>query len=67
MFSLDSTTISCSINLLTWAEKKYTRGSEKMHTVLDLRGSIPSFILITDGKHHDSNVLDEITPEAEAI
>jgi hypothetical protein len=67
LFALDSTTISCSINLLTWAEGKYSRGAIKMHTVLDLRGSIPSFILITDGKYHDSNVLDEITPEPDAI
>lgn len=67
LFALDSTTISCSINLLMWAEGKYSRGAIKMHTILDLRGSIPSFILITDGKYHDSNVLDEITPEPEAI
>jgi Domain of unknown function (DUF4372)/Transposase DDE domain len=67
LFALDSTTISCSINLLIWAEGKYSRGAIKLHTVLDLRGSIPSFILITDGKYHDSNVLDEITPEPEAI
>lgn len=67
LFALDSTTISCSINLLMWAEGKYSRGAIKMHTVLDLRGSIPSFILITDGKYHDSNILDEITPEPEAI
>lgn len=67
LFALDSTTISCSINLLMWAEGKYSRGAIKLHTVLDLRGSIPSFILITDGKYHDSNVLDEITPEPEAI
>jgi hypothetical protein len=67
LFALDSTTISCSINLLMWAEGKYSRGAIKLHTVLDLRGSIPSFILITDGKYHDSNVLDQITPEPEAI
>ena len=67
LFALDSTTISCSINLLIWAEGKYTRGAIKVHTLLDLRGSIPSFILITDGKCHDSNVLDQITPEPEAI
>ena len=60
IFALDSTTISCSINLLTWAEGKYSRGAVKIHTVIDLRGSIPSFILITDGKYHDSNALDEI-------
>ena len=67
LFALDSTTISCSINLLIWAEGKYSRGAIKMHTLLDLRGSIPSFILITDGKCHDSNILDEITPVPEAI
>jgi hypothetical protein len=67
LFALDSTTISCSINLLRWAEGKYSRGAVKMHTVLDLRGNIPSFILITDGKYHDSNALDQITPEPDAI
>jgi hypothetical protein len=67
LFALDSTSISCSINLLMWAEGKYSRGAVKVHTLLDLRGSIPSFILITDGKYHDSNVLDQIIPEPEAI
>ena len=67
IFSLDSTTISCSINLLTWAEGKYSRGAVKMHTLLDLRGSIPTFILITDGKYHDSNVLDVLNYWANAI
>ena len=67
LYALDSTTISCSINLLTWAEGKYSRGAVKMHTLLDLRGSIPSFILITDGKYHDSNALDQIIPEPDAI
>ena len=58
IFALDSTTISCSINLLTWALGKYSKGAVKMHVLLDLRGSIPAFIHITDGKWHDSNVLD---------
>lgn len=58
IFALDSTSISCSINLLTWAEGKYSRGAVKMHTLLDLRGNIPSFIHISEGKYHDSNVLD---------
>lgn len=63
VFALDSTTISCSIKLMSWALGKYERGAVKMHTLLDLRGSIPSFIHITHGKWHDSNVLDifEIT------
>jgi hypothetical protein len=67
IFALDSTTISCSINLLTWAEGKYSRGAVKMHTLLDLRGSIPTFILITDGKYQDSNVLDVMDFWADAI
>jgi hypothetical protein len=67
LFALDSTTISCSINLLTWAEGKYSRGAVKMHTLLDLRGSIPTFILITDGKYQDSNVLDVMDFWADAI
>ncbi len=46
---------------------KYLRGAIKMHTMLDLRGSIPNFILITDGKYHDSNILDEIIPIQGAI
>ena len=66
IFALDSTTISCSIKLMSWALGKYERGAVKMHTLLDLRGSIPTFIHITHGKWHDSNVLDimEITPNA---
>jgi len=67
IFALDSTTISVSINLFTWAEGKYSRGAVKMHTLLDLRGSIPEFILITDGKYHDSNALDVIPFYANAI
>jgi len=67
IFILDSTTISLSIKLFTWASGKYSRGAVKIHTLLDLRGNIPSFMLITDGKYHDSNVLDVIIPEANAI
>jgi hypothetical protein len=67
VYALDSTTISISINLCTWAEGKYSRGAVKMHTLLNLRGSIPEFILITDGKYHDSNAMDEIVPERNAI
>jgi hypothetical protein len=67
VFALDSTTISLSIKLFTWASGKYSRGAVKVHTLLDLRGSIPSFILITDGKYHDSNVLDVLIPISNAI
>lgn len=67
IFAIDSTTISLSINLFKWAEGKYTRGAIKVHTVLDLRGSIPIFIFITDGKYNDGNFLDEIVPLSNAI
>lgn len=67
VFALDSTTISLSIKLFQWAHGKYSRGAIKVHTLLDLRGSIPTFILITDGKYHDSNALDEIIPVPNAI
>lgn len=67
VFALDSTTISLSLKLFSWAAGKYSRGAVKVHTLLDLRGSIPSFILITDGKYHDSNVLDVLTPISDAI
>jgi hypothetical protein len=67
IFALDSTTISLSIKLFTWAKGKYDRGAIKVHTLLDLRGNIPSFILITDGNYYDSNVLDVIVPISDAI
>lgn len=67
VFALDSTTISLSLKLFSWAPGKYSRGAIKIHTLLDLRGSIPSFILITDGKYHDSNILDVLAPIAGAI
>lgn len=67
VFALDSTTISLSLKLFSWAPGKYSRGAIKMHTLLDLRGSIPSFVMITDGKYHDSNILDVIVPVTGAI
>jgi len=67
VFVLDSTTISVSIILMNWAQGKYSRGAVKMHTLLDLRGSIPTFIHITDGKYHDVNTLDEIDVVPAAI
>jgi len=67
VFVLDSTTISVSINLMNWARGKYSRGAVKMHTLLNLRGSIPTFILVTDGKYHDVNALDKIEIINDAI
>lgn len=67
IFAVDSTTISCSIKLMSWALGKYERGAIKMHTMLSLRGSIPTFIHITHGKWHDSNFLDVFKIEPWAI
>lgn len=67
VFALDSTTVSLSLKLFAWAKGKYSRGAIKIHTMLDIRGSIPTFIFITDGKYHDSNILDEIVPQPDAI
>lgn len=67
VFALDSTTISLSLKLFSWAPGKYSKGAVKIHTLLDLRGSIPCFILITDGKYHDSNVLDILIPKSDAV
>ena len=62
IFAIDSTTIPCSIKLAEWALGKYSKGGVKMHTVLDLRGSIPDSIYITNSRYHDSNFLDEYEP-----
>ena len=67
LYALDSTTISTSIKLAAWALGKYSKGAVKMHTLLALRGSIPANIHITDGRWHDSNELDLLTPEASAF
>src|SRR6266568_3374376 len=66
-YSLDSTTIDLCLSLFPWAKFRKTKGAVKMHTLLDLRGNIPTFIGITDGKVHDVNFLDEIVPEAGAF
>ncbi|MDT9546344.1 MAG: IS4 family transposase [Chlorobium phaeovibrioides] len=56
--ALDSTTIDLCLALFPWAKFRKRKGAVKMHTLLDLRGNIPSFIAITDGKVHDVNILD---------
>lgn len=67
IFAIDSTTIPCSIKLAEWALGKYSKGGVKMHTVLDLRGSIPDTIYVTDSRWHDSNFLDVYEPYKWAI
>lgn len=66
-YALDSTTIDLCLSLFPWAPFRATKAAVKMHTLLDLRGNIPSFIHISDGKLHDVNVLDMLLPEAGAI
>lgn len=67
IYALDSTTISTSIKLATWALGKYSKGAVKMHTLLDLRGPIPAQIYITDGKWHDSNMWELVEFESGAV
>ena len=63
VYALDSTTIDLCLSLFPWAKFRKHKGAIKLHTLLDLRGSIPTFIGITDGKIHDVNILDELIPE----
>jgi hypothetical protein len=67
VYALDSTTIDLCLSLFPWANFRTTKAAVKMHTLLDLRGNIPSFIHISDGKLHDVHALDMILPEAGAI
>lgn len=67
IYALDSTTIDLCLALFPWAPFRSTKAAVKMHTLLDLRGNIPSFIHISDGKLHDVNVLDLMIPEPTAI
>src|ERR1700680_3789236 len=67
LYALDSTTIDLCVALFPWARFRQRKAAVKMHTLLDLRGNIPAFVHITDGKVHDVNVLDQIVPEAGAF
>jgi hypothetical protein len=67
VYALDSTTIDLCMRLFPWAPFKRTRHAVKLHTLLDLRGNIPTFIRITPGRVHDVNLLDELVPEAGAF
>ena len=67
VYALDSTTIDLCLAVFPWANYQSTKGAVKMHTLLDLRGNIPSFIHVSDGKLHDVNVLDLLVPEPGAF
>ncbi len=67
VYALDTTTIDLCLSVFSWAHFRTTKAAVKMHTLLDLRGNIPSFIHISDGKLHDVNALDLLLPEPGAI
>ena len=67
VYALDSTAIDLCLSVFPWAHFRTTKAAVKVHTLLDLRGSIPAFIHISDGKTHDTKALDLLIPEAGAI
>jgi hypothetical protein len=67
VYALDSSTIDLCLSVFPWAPFRSTKAAIKLHTLLDLRGNIPSFIFISDGKMHDVNILDQLVPEAGAF
>jgi hypothetical protein len=66
-YALDATVIDLCLALFPWASFRRRKGAVKMHTLLDLHGNIPSVVIITTGRVHDVNVLDELAPEAGAF
>jgi len=67
VYALDATTIDLCLSVFPWAPFRSTKAAVKMHTLLDLRGNIPTFIHISDGKWHEVNVFDMLVPEAGAF
>jgi len=67
VYALDATTIDLCLSVFPWAPFRSTKAAVKMHTLLDLRGNIPSFIHISDGKWHEVNIFDMLVPEAGAF
>jgi len=67
VYALDTTTIDLCLSVFTWAPFRATKAAVKLHTLLDLRGNIPAFIHISDGKMHEVNILDELLPEPGAF
>jgi len=67
VYALDATTIDLCLSVFPWAPFRSTKAAVKMHTLLDLRGNIPSFIHISDGKWHEVNIFDMLVPEPGAF
>jgi hypothetical protein len=67
VYALDTTTIDLCLSVFPWAVFRTAKAAIKLHTLLDLRGNIPTFIHITDGKVHEVNILDQLLPEPGAF
>lgn len=67
VYALDASTIDLCLSMFPWAQFRKAKGAIKLHTLLDLRGNIPTFIHISDGKEHEVNILDDLVAEAGAI
>src|SRR5207302_826483 len=67
VYALDTTTIDLCLSVFPWAVFRTAKAAIKLHTLLDLRGNIPTFIHISDGKVHEVNILDQLLPEPGAF
>ena len=67
VYALDATIIDLCLSVFPWAKFRKSKGAVKLHTLLDLRASIPTFVSVTDGKVHEVNILDRLVPEIGAI
>ncbi len=67
VYALDASIIDLCLSVFPWARFRKTKGGIKLHTLLDLRGNIPSFVTVTDAAVHEVNILDELVPEMGAI
>ena len=67
VYALDSSTIDLCLSLFPWAHFRKTKGAVKLHTLLDLRGNIPAFVHVSEGKVHDVNIVDRLVPEPGAF
>jgi FOG: Transposase and inactivated derivatives len=67
VYALDATTVDLCLSLFPWAQFRRHKSAVKLHTLLDLRGSIPTVVIVTSGRVHDVNILDQLTWEAGAI
>jgi len=67
VYALDATVVDLCLSLFPWAQFRKHKGAIKLHTLMDLRGNIPTVVIITHGKIHEVNILDQLIPEAGAV